>query len=81
LDFKKVFGRGKVIQSFVRPDIVPDIFPLLNLSLHYFKNRTDIALLVELSFISPLGDLYIGILFGSSGIDKVMGNPFYRLAT
>ena len=57
-------------------DIVPNIFPLFDLPLHYRQERADVALLVELSFISPLRDLYVSILFWGSGIDKVMGNPF-----
>ena len=59
------------------PDIIPHPFSLLNPFLHYRQQGTDIALLVELSFIGFVGNFHVGILLRGPGIDKVMGNPFF----
>ena len=56
----------------MRPNLVPDPLPVLELLSHSLSVLPNIAPKIELSLVGAMGYFYIGILLGGTGVDVVM---------
>lgn len=72
MQLPEVLRRSELAEGFVGPDIIPNILSLYNLFLHCRQKRINIALLVKLSLVCLLRNLYVGILLRCSGIDEIV---------